>query len=488
MINKPYNQSTPRPIDPMRIAYLHYHLKTGGVTSVIRRQLDAVKNDCSALVFAGLPPEAPFPAPVVHIPGLAYDTEREAPSDPERVAGEILKSLEKRWPGGCDLLHVHNPTLAKNRSLLEILKRLSDAGIRLLCQVHDFAEDGRPHLYFDGPYPEDCHWATINARDRRILLSAGLRSEGVHLLANTVKPLPRGPAQGRSGAGHVLYPVRAIRRKNIGEAILVSLFLPPETPVLVTQPANSPQDLQSMQDWGRFVRENGLNVRLEAGVGADFARLVQESRFLLSTSITEGFGFSFLEAWTAGKLLWGRKLSDICMDFEENGLWLDHLYTRISVPVDRLQGSRVQKRWVDCFVRAHRRFLLPLSEKEAQRAWQSVTAGGTVDFGLLDEAAQRSVIRSASEKPAARREIAAANPFLQHPGRVQNAAALIEHNRNIVLDRYDPEGYRRRLTDVYRKAANLSVRHRVDKAAVLSAFLSPERFSLLKWCAYDPAK
>ena len=468
----------------MRIAYLHFHLKTGGVTTVIRQQLAALKGDCSALVFAGGLPESPFAAPVVPIPGLAYDADQTEKHEPKQTADRILAALFQKWPGGCDILHVHNPTLAKNRHLLDILRHLADAGIRLLCQVHDFAEDGRPGAYFKGPYPADCHWAVINTRDYRILRNAGLSAAGLHLLTNPVNPLPAEAAR-TEATGPVLYPIRAIRRKNIGEAILLSVFFPPEAPVWITQPPNSPEDRKSTADWQRFVHSLDLKVRFNAGVGADFARLVGQSRLLLTTSITEGFGFSFLEAWTAKKLLWGRKLSDICADFEQAGVRLDHLYSRLAVPVDWLRASGFRGRWIRCLESVGRRLSLPESQIDAQRGWQEIAADGTVDFALLDEGAQWSVIRSVAEDRGRRADLVRCNPFLDRPASVEDAAERIVHNRRTVLDRYRIDIYRNRLLDAYRKAAAAAVRHSVNKTAVLSAFFTPARFSLLKWCPYD---
>jgi hypothetical protein len=49
------------------------------------------------------------------VPGVGYDGMRpEIP--PEEIAEEILRAIESRWPSGCDILHVHNPLLRKNRT------------------------------------------------------------------------------------------------------------------------------------------------------------------------------------------------------------------------------------------------------------------------------------------------------------------------------------------------------------------------------------
>ena len=36
----------------MKIAFLHYHLKTGGVTTVIRQQIEAIQKDCETLAIS----------------------------------------------------------------------------------------------------------------------------------------------------------------------------------------------------------------------------------------------------------------------------------------------------------------------------------------------------------------------------------------------------------------------------------------------------
>jgi len=468
----------------MRIAYLHYHLKTGGVTTVIRQQVEAVKNDCETLVFAGSLPASDFPAQVISVDGLGYDSDSDRPCRPEITAGHILEALHHQWPDGCDLFHVHNPTLAKNRNLLKILHHLQNAGARLLCQVHDFAEDGRPQAYFKEPYPADSHWAVINSRDFRLLREAGLKPEGLHWIPNTVKPLPAGKDSGAEGK-RILYPVRAIRRKNIGEAILLSLFFPPPAELSITRPPNSAADMDSYRDWKNFVRQQGLSVEFEAGLCCDFEKLVSESRFLLTASITEGFGFSFLEPWTAGKLLWGRRLADICRDFEKDGVRLDHLYTRLAVPVSWVEKNGFQHRWTECFRQACTQFKRPASAGEIQRAWESISADGTVDFGLLDESAQKEVIRSMLHAQDLRHALIEINPFLDHPGRIEDKDACIANNREIVLSRYSLPIYRKRLLDAYRQASVRKVRHEVDKTALLAFFLQPETFSLLKWCPYD---
>ncbi|MBT8371425.1 MAG: glycosyltransferase family 1 protein, partial [Deltaproteobacteria bacterium] len=257
----------------MKIAFLHYHLKTGGVTTVIKQQLEAIDRRWKPLVLTGYPSEKPFPADIVQIPELAYSSDVKSSFNPEVVAQKILKTICSRFDGPCDVLHVHNPTLAKNKQLLTILKSLQKRGLKLFLQIHDFAEDGRPLAYFSEEYPADCHYGVINMRDYEIMRKAGLQKEGLHRLPNAVRPsyIERPPVDQKP---IVLYPIRAIRRKNIGEAILLSLFFRQRQHLTITLPPNSPADIGSYEGWKTFVKDQKLNIEFDKGLNHDFQTLV----------------------------------------------------------------------------------------------------------------------------------------------------------------------------------------------------------------------
>ena len=488
----------------MKIAYLHYHLKTGGVTAVINQQVESVIDSCEVLVLAGSLPDSAFPCDVIHIPGIGYDIYTQNPSDAETIANDVFKAIESKWKNGCDILHVHNPTLKKNKNFLKILNALKIKGVRLFLQIHDFAEDGRPLSYFAGEdYIHDCHYGVINSRDYNILLRAGLKKEGVHKIFNTIKPLlsdqklkTRSDLSGRSQKAktdgitssqdgdnhHVLYPVRAIRRKNIGEAVLLSLFFENNTPLVITLPPNSPADINSYEDWKRFVTGNNLNVVFEAGMTHEFSDLVLSADFFVTTSISEGFGFSFLEPWTARKLLWGRKLPDICQDFEKNSIRLNHLYTRLDVPMDWIDKRRLSKAWNAAIQNARDAFGMDMDETSLKNACTQLTAGNTIDFGLLSRFFQKKVISTILSDTANRKRMLRLNPFLSIPGYIPNKNRLIEENMKAVLYNYNTTKYKKKLMDIYQKVIANNVRHKIDRQKLLTEFVNPNNFSLLKWC------
>ncbi|MBL7179979.1 MAG: hypothetical protein ISS65_07180 [Desulfobacterales bacterium] len=471
----------------MKIAFIHYHLKTGGVTTVIKHQIEAIRDTCDALILTGALPKTLLPCDAVQIPGLGYDRPGRNTLNPLDVTASIIQAIHSKWKDGCDLVHVHNPFLAKNKNFLKILKALQQKNIKLFLQIHDFAEDGRPLFYFsDDEYIADCHYGVINSRDYNILLKAGLKKNGVHKIFNTIKPFQY-KSTDVSTKKQVLYPVRAIRRKNIGEAILLSVFFKNHETLVITLPPNSPVDLKSYAGWKAFARENHLKVVFDAGMTREFSELVRSSAFLVTTSIAEGFGFSFLEPWIARKILWGRKLPDICHDFESNGIRLDHLYTRISVPLEWLDKESLSSTWQSCVRKACAMFDFPIRETSIANAFEKITADETIDFGLLNEALQKQIIARLLADPGNPSRLIHLNPFLLSPGDVSDPETLIQNNRQAALRNYSPTIYGNTLKDIYKKVGGLNVRQRIDKSALASEFLNLENFSLLKWGPYVEA-
>lgn len=471
----------------MKIAWLHYHLKPGGVTTVIRRQAAAVQNDCETLIVTGGTAPEGFPAPHIRIHGIGYDDSDSITEEPRYTAEAVESAIRSRWKDGCDVIHVHNPLLAKKRHFLQILDHLKRRGFRLFLQVHDFAEDGRPWSYYHGEeYPADCHYGVLNSRDYAALNAAGLSAAGLHFLPNMVEPCAavEGSRDSRPelADSFVLYPVRAIRRKNIGEALLLSLFFPPEQSLAITLPPNSPRDWKVYREWKKYAGKQGLQVLFEASTIHDYKGLVNGAVCVLSTSISEGFGFAFLEPWIAGKALTGRLLPDICRDYEKNGVRLDHLYDRLNVPMHWVDESAFRRKWRDCIRRVGSGYGRSMADPEIETGYRKLTKDGSIDFAMLDEPFQRQVIGRLLDDPSACDLLKQENPFLSNISTPRCSKSGITENREAVLRAYRPEAYRERLLDIYRKVSSLPVRHRIDRQILLGQFLHPETFSLLKWC------
>ncbi len=469
----------------MKIAFLHYHLKPGGVTTVIQQQMYAVKNDCEILVITGEPPKDDFPFKTIVIPEIGYDQPCHKPQPPVKTAQKIIKAISDHWPSGCDVLHVHNPLLAKNRLFLQILSTLSEKNIRLFLQIHDFAEDGRPWVYYkDSPYPSDCHYSVINSRDYDMLVKTGLKKTGLHLLLNMVTPFKLVP-ENKLADDFVLYPVRAIRRKNIGEAILLSLFFAKNQTLAITLPPNSPHDWNYYNIWKQFTAEKHLNVLFEASVSYDFKDLVKSAKQMITTSISEGFGFSYLEPWTAGQMLSGRRLDSIYNDFTSKKMVLDHLYDKILIPLAYIDHKLFFQKWKSCVMDNSAKFKILISDTAIDYAYENMTASQYIDFGILDEHFQQQVISYIQTDKNVKNRIMELNPFLsdfsQTPNNSKNNSEIINHNRLIVESEFSQSAYRKRLLSTWQKVIHQTVNHKIDKQILAREFLNLENFSLLKW-------
>jgi hypothetical protein len=480
----------------MRIALMHYHLRPGGVTTVIREQLRALSRQCDCLVLTGeLPPagapageEPDLAAAVRVVPGLSYDEPGCGSPDPRGTAAAVRAAMIDEWGRVADVLHVHNALLNKNSSLLSILGILQEAGIAVFVQVHDLAEDGRPSAYDRrAEYPANCHYGVVNSRDQQALLASGLLPQGLHLLFNVVRPLeerPLGsPPPPRPGGSRLrlLYPVRGIRRKNIGEAMLLGVLL--DADVSMTLPPQNPSDRLLYDGWKSFAQSRGLPAEFDVGLARGLADLMGESSAAVTTSVKEGFGFSFLEPWTAGRAAAGRRIDAVCGDFEKEGVRLPHLYSSLKVPRALFDASAFRGRWEASLAAAFESFGRTMDGASAQRAYSSMTKEGLIDFASLDEDAQREVIdRVAGDNAAARREIEAVNPGLDviRADLASPDVSLAEANRSIILSRFGSARYAELLVRIYRTVLENPVRQNIDRAALLDRFLSPERFRMIE--------
>jgi glycosyltransferase involved in cell wall biosynthesis len=446
--------------------------------------MDALRDDAQCLFISGLgvDPE-PGNDPVI-VPGIGYDGMR-TDERPRKIAGDILAAIEAKWPSGCDVLHVHNPILKKNRDFLKILRCLADRGQRLFLQVHDTAEDLRPQSYYsDEEYPEDCHYGVINSRDYALFREAGLTEEGLHRIFNVVQPLPAPDVccavqepGGESGRALLLYAVRAIRRKNLGEALFLSCFLPQGFQVGLTLPPTSPLDYPPYEEWKAFAVQQKLAVRFELGLGHSLGELVKSSALMLTTSIREGFGFSFLEPWTAGKAVTGRRLEAVAQDFEAMGVDLSSLYGGIAIPLDMIDSGRLRGLWLRV-VRIHCRQYGMRFPFDAEKAWEVMSAPGYIDFAYLDAAAARILISSCASREDLRAALIRRNPFLGALLEPSGNADLIARNRRAIAENYSREKYRAALLDIYKKVMTGPVTQRINKKKLLGSFLKPENFLL----------
>ena len=121
----------------MTLAIVHYHLRTGGVTSVILRTSRALTEaGIRHVILVGESPEETHAGIPIHvIPELGY---RKTPADVP-LAPLLRSAAEVAFGGPPDLWHFHNHSLGKNPSIPAAVADLAASGERLRLQVHDLA-------------------------------------------------------------------------------------------------------------------------------------------------------------------------------------------------------------------------------------------------------------------------------------------------------------------------------------------------------------
>jgi glycosyltransferase involved in cell wall biosynthesis len=334
----------------MKITMLHYHLKPGGVTTVIRNAQRALagKHDVQVLADFG------------------YDDNRRTF---QRRAQEYLRRLPRTG-----ILHTHNIGLGKNPALTYAVKLLAETGrINILNQVHDFPEENRPAqmralrqhadwqamCYYDLP---NVLWATLTTTDAEKLAARGIPRQKIHVLPNPVDtdfflhPMSfraceesqtlcrkefRDSSQARNDivrkiAGFarrrgfrfdsekpfLLSPMKVMERKNNEEAVALVEKMPGWQLVI---------SLDTDREYSARLKRRICRKKLPVviGAGAVFENplpLFHAAEAILTTATQEGFGYAFLEGWLCGKLVVGRDIPEVTRDFTAAGMDLRHLY------------------------------------------------------------------------------------------------------------------------------------------------------------------
>lgn len=463
----------------MYIALLHYHLLRGGVSSVLRHQAELLQQaGYQVLIITGEAPAESLDIPVAVLPLLAYDSVRShtdnVEESPEALARGIQDAMQRHWGRLADVLHVHNPLLRKNRLLLPALEVLQKQEINLLLQNHDFAEDFRPDVYNgDQNYPEHCHYGVINRRDYSFLHRAGLKHEGLHFLPNAVLPLKFTNGLKRR---RFVYPVRAIRRKNIGEALFLSLFLPKGATLAITlPPASTSPDLPYYEFWKRLAKELSLPVEFEVGLRESIADIMGTAQAVLTTSVKEGFGFSFLEPWTADVAVLGRRIGPICADFERDGIQFPGLYDSLDIPMAYLSPPLLRKKLEQVLSEIYTAYHVEIEGHTLKTLTDDIFSKEVFDFGKLDEEFQMDIIEMAASNSIARQDIIDINPFLETLASwdIQAQKDTVQTNKELVLFHYSMEHALNQLQMTYTRVTSSPIEHRLSKSVLLDLFLDP---------------
>jgi len=441
-----------------RITIFHYHLQTGGITQVIRDSIYSLirqsKEEMEIRIVSGRQQGTEeFSAGIREVISSHLKEKEENRQNPESIEGprvrvnvevlesigyidamqdppetEALKAILLQRYGGT-IWWIHNYHIGKNpaftRALIEIAGEHPEQ--QLIFHIHDFPESGRfenlkkirNQLGTESLYPvyPNLRYIVINGRDRTILQKAGIPEELLHSLNNPISFHDSGFidfwqihdkinrwAKGESyrwndGGKLILYPVRAIRRKNILEAALITNLLETPANLLVTLPGTSQQEKQYSDLLSIAYREKlipgvwAVGTRLgEFETG--FAELTRSADLILSSSVQEGFGYLFINS-----LLWGVPLVarwlDILQGVENHfSPGSSHFYREMTIPLIEKDRKILQESFSDTFKDLKDTFpdalLKPLKD-EIFRMFQK----DTIDFSFLSPRLQYEHLRDA---------------------------------------------------------------------------------------------
>ncbi len=428
----------------MKITIFHYHLLPGGVTQVIISSVVSIlkyipeitnitlvcgKKENSTQVMDTI--KAKVPEHLIQqtklslevMPELDYFSEQATPPNSK----ELTQKLTKRFPDS--IWWIHNFQLGKNpvftRSLITVAETFPT--IKIIFQIHDFPECGRyqyikelKQLRTEPLYPlsPNVRYVVINARDKKLLISAGISKNQVFLLENPLEespPLPNTFPDKKldifftktepsylPGRPVLIYPVRSIRRKNVLEAGLITRLLPGKVNLFITLPGISTAERDYSRKVDYAFTEGLIQGVFASGVkgkkaGIDFFQQIAASSGILSSSVQEGFGYLFINA-----LQWEKPLLARYLDIFEGTETIfahqnAHFYTDIRVPVEKYEKVILKEQYLQK-IAGISRFITEQAVLKLKNELTGMIAEKFIDFSFLSVDMQLSFLEKLKDK------------------------------------------------------------------------------------------
>ncbi|MFZ4774415.1 MAG: glycosyltransferase [Terrimicrobiaceae bacterium] len=391
----------------VKLIIVHYHFRPGGVRRVIESAVPDIVlggGKFSSVVLAT--GEAPDPAwlrefrrllspakvKIVTLPALSYFSEQQVCGEdlPLLLESGLDVLLQGADTANC-LIWAHNTGLGRNLMLTSALaRRCAELHIPLLLHHHDWWFENRwqrwPEFRRCGfptldsvaaavfPVSDKIRHITINREDTAILQK--YFGQRVRWLPNPVASAsPPTPARLRfahrwladqvgSDAPVWILPCRLLRRKNIGEALLLTRWLRPDAWLVTTGGVSSADEESYAARLRDAAQANSWHLRLGllSGNGKknpSVPELMAASEVVLLTSIQEGFGLPNLEAVAAGRPLIARRLTNVAPDLAGFGFRFPQSYDEILIAPELFDWAGEVRRQAELFRKW--RFGLPRS-------------------------------------------------------------------------------------------------------------------------------
>ena len=317
------------------------------------------------------------------LPELAYSKIKSKSKESflktaEKICGAILSKINLK---GCTeaepyVLYLNNVSLGKNPKVTAAFALLAKKTVKMklplmiINHVHDFADDKpammRKLTYCTSqkdeefsqkimyPKTRNMIYAVLSERDLKRLSKKGIPKKDIFVFPNAVVERKTNLTKRQLNKKitnfakrncfsydekkkTVLYPVKPIKRKNIYEALLLLTLInhihENKYQLIITLKANSKADRFYSERIENFVKKEKMPVSMYVGssIHCSIANFYAVSDMAITTSTKEGFGFTFLEPWIYNKPLFGRKIPELCKDFEKNSVSLYTLYKKLVI-------------------------------------------------------------------------------------------------------------------------------------------------------------
>lgn len=372
---------------PGHLLILHCHLRPGGVRRVIEMYLPALaaSGEFHAITLAsGDPPDDDWAEHVKSsVKGVRFTIRTEPALDYLRTKGEDalrtkrdIRSFLNLCSDSDTLVWAHNPGLGRNILLAEELALHSaKTGMPILSHHHDFWFDNRwarwPGLKANGfGSLEKVARAIFAAGDRVVHAAINSVDEkllGRHMPDRTVwlpnptnrearpssKEIRKAGEWICSESGHRgpvwIFPTRFLRRKNIGEAVLLTRWLQPDACLVTTAGVSSQEEEKYARRLEEAAKQGNWPVRFRLLSGRDgraptVPALMCASENVLLTSVQEGFGLPFIEAAALGLPLLARRLKNVEPDLLRLGFQFPGTYDEVLIPPEMFDRTAEHQR------------------------------------------------------------------------------------------------------------------------------------------------
>ena len=451
-------------MEKIKLAVFHYHFVPGGITTVVKLSLisllENLNNIEKIVLVSGRDDNAENLVSVIKssVSGeknntgkieISWETVPEIDyvrddAENDSVKESAITEMLEKYRGYIYWIHNHhigkNPLFTKTAA--EFAEKNSDE--KFFFHIHDFPECSRYSNYrflkktVDNPYPSGSNikYAVLNSRDYNYLKDAGIDDNSLFLLPNPV-------IQGKSGYCKMeksekkkikeklyrntkgffsfdpekpvfLYPVRAIRRKNILEAGLITLLTGEGGNLIQTLPGISDQEISYSRTVSNHYRDGSIKGIWGTGITgspaeADLKEIIGISDIIISSSVMEGFGYIFTDTISWGKPILSRYLEtseDFLPLFSENN---SHFYKTFRIPLSPELKNRMSERIKTYFSEIDREISTLLSREDYIKA---IMQGNTVDYSYLPSDIQGEILDRAVKSSEFRTELKEINSAL----------------------------------------------------------------------------